>query len=114
MSFELLVTYSGTDRPSDQNETTFPIMHCASQLFIHSGYFYFFFKSTILRGTPDTAWILCRSFTPKRHRQLRVKDFPKVPVWRLERDSNSRHFGRKATNLPMSRHAPLLFPATMN
>src|SRR6218665_155453 len=64
MSFELLVTYSGTDRPSDQNETTFPIMHCASQLFIHSGYFYFFFKSTILRGAPDTAWILSK-FHPK-------------------------------------------------
>jgi len=25
----------------------------------------------------------CRSFTPKRHRQLRMKDLPKVPTWRL-------------------------------
>src|SRR6218665_3611560 len=25
-----------------------------------------------------SAWILCQSFTPKRHRQLRVKDLPKV------------------------------------
>src|SRR6218665_2459407 len=28
----------------------------------------------LLRGAPDTALILCRNFTPKRHRQLRVKD----------------------------------------
>src|SRR6218665_1312668 len=54
-----------------------------------------------------TAWILCRSFTPKCHRQLRVKDLPKVPTWRLEWDSNQRHFGRKATNLPIIHHAPL-------
>src|SRR6218665_2282167 len=45
---------------------------------------------------------LHRSFTPKRHKKLRVKDLPKVPAWRLERDSNPRPFGRKATNLPMS------------
>src|SRR6218665_564514 len=33
--------------------------------------------------SPDTARIglLCRSFTPKLHRQLRVKDLPKVPMW---------------------------------
>src|SRR6218665_515773 len=31
-------------------------------------------------GDVDTARIGCRSFTPKRHRQLRVKDLPKVPV----------------------------------
>jgi len=30
----------------------------------------------------DTA----RSFTSKHHRQLRVKDLSKVPMWRLERD----------------------------
>ena len=33
-----------------------------------------------------TARILWRSFTPKCQRKLRVKDFPKVPTWRLERD----------------------------
>src|SRR6218665_3497202 len=27
-------------------------------------------------------------YTPKRYRQLRVKDFPKVPSWRLEWYSN--------------------------
>src|SRR6218665_2390921 len=59
----------------------------------------------ILRDASDTARTLCQSFTPKRHMQLRVKDLPKVPTWRLERDSNTRPFGRKATNLPLSRHA---------
>ena len=56
----------------------------------------------LLRGAPDIARILCRSFTPKRHRQLRVKDSHKAPTWRLERNSNPRPFGRKVTNLPMS------------
>src|SRR6218665_3816943 len=36
----------------------------------------------------------------------RVKDLPKVLAWRPERDSNPRPFERKATNLPMSHHAP--------
>ena len=59
--------------------------------FIHSGYFYNVSSSPLLlRGAPDTARILCRSFTPKRHRQLCVKDLPKVPTWRIERDSNPR------------------------
>src|SRR6218665_1550340 len=46
--------------------------------FFHSCYFYSAFSSPLLlRGAPDTAWVLCRSFTPKRHRQQRVKDLPK-------------------------------------
>src|SRR6218665_589634 len=54
--------------------------------FIHSGHFYSASSSPLLlRSAPDTALILCRSFTPKRNRQLRVKDLPKVPTWRLER-----------------------------
>ena len=76
--------------------------------FNHSGYFYSASSSPLLfRGAPDTAQILCRSFTPKRHRQLRVKNLPKVPTWRLEH-SNPRPFGLMATNLPMSHHAQLL------
>src|SRR6218665_739010 len=39
--------------------------------FIHSGYFYSTSSSPLLlRGAPDTALILCRSFTPKHHKQL--------------------------------------------
>ena len=75
---------------------------------IHSDYFYSDCSTPLLlRGAPDTAWTLCRSFTPKHHRQLGVKDLPKVPMWQL--DSNTRPFGRKATNLPMSYNAPQLF-----
>src|SRR6218665_2044411 len=71
--------------------------------FIHSGYFFSASSSTLLlRGPPDTARILCRSFTPKSHRQLQVKD---LPSWRLGRDWNQRPFGRKVLNLPMSHHA---------
>ena len=58
------------------------------------------------RGASDTARILCRSFTPKRNKQLRVKDLPKVPTWRQERDSKPRPSSRKASSLPMRHHAP--------
>src|SRR6218665_3448613 len=54
---------------------------------IHSGYFY---SASLgppqLRGAPYTERILCRNFTPKR--------------------DESRPFGRKATNLPMSHPSP--------
>ena len=77
--------------------------------FIYSCYFYSASTSPqLLRGAPDTARILCRSFTPKRYRQLWLKYLPKVPAWRLEWDSNPRPFGRTVTNLPMSHHAPRL------
>src|SRR6218665_3987738 len=71
--------------------------------FIHSGYFYSASSSPLLlRGAPGTARIPRRRFSPKHHRQLRVKDFPKDPTWRLERNSHLRTFGRMAPNLPMS------------
>ena len=73
--------------------------------FILSGYFYSASSSPLpLRSAPDTARILCRNFTPKRHRQLWVKDLPKVPTWarvELEWESNPRSFGRKASTLPL-------------
>ena len=46
------------------------------------------------------------------HRQLRAKDFPKVPTWRLERDSNLRPFGRRASNLSIS-HQALWFSSSI-
>jgi len=55
-------------------------------MMIHSGHSYSASSSPLLlRGTPDTARILCRNFTLKRHRQLWVKDLPKVPTWLLQR-----------------------------
>src|SRR6218665_1663857 len=69
--------------------------------FIHSGHIYSASSSPLLfRGDPDTARILCRSFAPRRHKQLRVKDLPKVPTWLLERDSNPRPSGRQLSTLP--------------
>jgi len=47
----------------------------------HSDYFYSASSSLLLlRGAPDSARILCRNFTPKRRKQLRVKDLSKVPT----------------------------------
>ena len=54
-------------------------------------------------GATDTVRILCRSFTLKRHRQLR--DLPEVPTWLLELDLNPRPSGRQVSTLPMSHHA---------
>ena len=78
---------------------------------IHSFYFHCASSNPLLlRSAPNTARTLCRSFTPKRHRQgLRVKDFPKVPTWRLEQDSNLQPLRLKAPNLPMSHHASVSF-----
>ena len=79
--------------------------------FIRSGYFYSASSSSLLlRGAPDTARIQHRNFTPKRQRQLWVKDFSKVPTWRLERESNPWPFGTKglySTNAPSTPHSLL-------
>src|SRR6218665_2514814 len=86
------------------------IPHCLIyDAHVHSFRLYFYSTSSsplLLRGTPDTARILCRSFTLKHHRQLQVKDLPKVPTWWLERDSNPQPFGQNGTNLPMNHHIP--------
>ena len=83
--------------------------HCFCHSFIHSGYFYSSSSSPLLlRGAPDTARILCRNFTPKRQRQLWVKDLPKVPTQRLERESNPWPLGRKELTLPMRHPCPHL------
>jgi len=50
-----------------------PLIHSL----IHSGHFCTPSSSPLLlRSAPDTARILCPSFTPKRNRQLWVKDLP--------------------------------------
>jgi len=75
-------------------------------LLIYSGYFYSASLSPLLfRGAPNTARILCQSFTPNHHRQLQVKDLLRVPTWWLERDSKPWPFGQKASNLPMGHYA---------
>ena len=72
--------------------------------------------SSVLK--PD--WHLCSQLlhwycvgvnTPKRFRQLWVKDLlmSKVPSWQLEWDSKRLLFIRKAPNLPLNLHAPQLY-----
>ena len=57
---------------------------------------------------PTTAlWYCVGDNMLKRYRQLWVKDLPKVPAWRLERDSNLGPSRRKAPNLTLSHHVPL-------
>src|SRR6218665_318248 len=59
--------------------------------FIHSGHFYSARSSPLLlRGTPDYSTDTVSEFHAEAHRQLQVKDLPKVPTWRLERESNPR------------------------
>src|SRR6218665_746535 len=57
--------------------------------FIHSGHFYSALSSPLLlRGTPDYSTDTVSEFQAEAHRQLQVQDLPKVPTWRLERESN--------------------------
>src|SRR6218665_2882319 len=71
--------------------------------FIHSDHFYSASSSTLLLiSAPDTARVLCRSFTPKRHRQLQVKHLPKVPMTARARvePTTLRSNGLDSTNAP--------------
>ena len=53
--------------------------------FIHSGHFYSAPSSPLpLRGAPDYNTDTVSEFHAEVHRQLQVKDLPKVPAWRLE------------------------------
>ena len=57
------------------------LIHSFIHSFTHSGCFYSASTSPLLLwGALDTSRILCRNFTPKRHRQLWTKDLPKVPI----------------------------------
>src|SRR6218665_3469598 len=62
--------------------------------FIHSGHFYSATSSPLLlRGAPDYSTDTVSEFHAEAHRQLQVKDLPKVPTWRLERESNPQPSG---------------------
>ena len=74
---------------------------------LHSDYFYRASSSPLLlRGAPDTARILCRNFAPKSHRQLRVKDLPKVHTAARAgvKPTNQRTKGVDSTNAPPTLH----------
>ena len=77
--------------------------------FIHSGHFYSAPSSPLLlRGSPDYSTDTVSEFHAEAHRQLWVKDLPKVPAWRLERESNPRPSGWKSSSQPRRHHAPRL------
>src|SRR6218665_911869 len=57
--------------------------------FIHSGHFNSAPSSPLLlRGAPDYSTDTVSKFHAEAHRQLQVKDLPKVPTGRLEWESN--------------------------
>src|SRR6218665_2324821 len=65
-----------------------------SHSFIHSGHFCSVPSSPLLlRGVPDYSTDTVSEFHAEAHRQLQVKYLPKVPAWRLERESNPRPSG---------------------
>ena len=47
--------------------------------------------------------------TLRRHRQLLVKDLPKVCTWQLERDTSPRPSGWKVSTQPMRHHVPCIW-----
>ena len=62
--------------------------------FIHFGHFYSAPSSPLLlRGAPDYSTDTVSEFHVEAHRQLQIKALPKVPTWRLERESNPRPSG---------------------
>src|SRR6218665_2880646 len=61
---------------------------------IDSGHFYSAPSSPLLlRGAPDYSTDTVSEFHAEAHRQLQVKDLPKVTTWRLKRESNPRPSG---------------------
>jgi len=86
------------------------MLHCIVYciVFIH---FYSASRSMSLsEAIPTTTtylWHCVWAYTLKRYRQLQVKDLPKVPTLRLERDSKPWPSSRKASILPMLPLCPL-------
>src|SRR6218665_2663573 len=61
------------------------IIHSFIHSFIHFGHFYSAPSSPLLlRGAPDYSTDTVSECHAEGHRQLQVKDLPKVPTWRLE------------------------------
>ena len=92
----------------------FLVDYIITHSFVHSGYFYSAPTSPLLlRGAPDTARILCRSFTPKRHVQATASEGlaqgPNVAA-RVEFEPTTlRTKGIQSTNEP-----PNLTPAVLH
>src|SRR6218665_790684 len=65
---------------------------CPITIFIHSFSHFYSAPSSplLLRGAPDYSTDTVSEFHAEEHRQLQLKDLPKVLTWRLERVSRSR------------------------
>src|SRR6218665_1514956 len=66
---------------------------CTSDLhsFIHCVHFYSAPSNPLLlRAAPDYSTNTVSELHAEAHRQLQVKDLPKVPTWRLERERESQ------------------------
>src|SRR5688572_29102925 len=63
----------------------------------------------LLRGAPDYSADTESEFHAEALEQLRVKDLPKVPMRRLEVDSNPQPSGCKAPNIPLHHRTPHLY-----
>src|ERR1043165_1754473 len=72
----------------------------AEYSFIHFRYLYSAPSRFLLRGVPDYSADTESEFQAEELEQLRVKDLPRVPTWRLEVDSNPQPCGCKAPNIP--------------
>src|SRR6218665_812286 len=70
-----------------ENTLIFEFCNQLIYLLIHSGHFYSApLSPLLLRGAPDCSTDTVSEFHAEAHRQLQVKDLPKVPTWRLERE----------------------------
>ena len=75
--------------------------------FIHSGHFYSAPSSPLLlRGAPEYSTDTVSDFHAEAHMQLQVKDLPKDPMCRLERESNPWPYGWKSSSQPRRHHVP--------
>src|SRR6218665_289433 len=70
------------------------VLYLTIHSFIHSSHFYSTPSSLLLlRCAPDYSTDTVSEFHAEAHTQLQVKDLPKVPTWRLERESNPQPSG---------------------
>ena len=76
--------------------------NCSIHSFIHSAPS----TSLLLRGAPAYSTDTVLEFHAEAHRQLQVEDLPKVPTWRLERESNPQPSGWKSSTQPRCHHVP--------
>src|SRR6218665_2033151 len=78
-----------------------PWIHSFIHSFIHSGHFYSAPSSPLLlRGAPDYSTNTVSEFHAEAHRQLQVKDLPKVPTWRIVEPTTLRLRVIASTNAP--------------